>query len=148
MTNASQQPLFSATSNLPSSRHAPNVELTSRRARFDHDIRLPCPWNAEDPPLQLGRNGSFFGIDFAHPEDIRNLLVLGETGAGKTMSAVVPYLKAALSYRLLNEKQATVFVVDPKRELRGACETFLGDAKNLDRLIVLGENASPVRFFR
>lgn len=147
MNNPSKQRLFSSMDSLRQSNQKQGGAPASARASSAHDSRPLRPWTAEDPLLRFGQNGSFFGLDFAHPEDIRNLLVLGETGAGKTVSAVIPYLRAALSYTLGNDKRATVFVVDPKGELRETCETFFRDAPDEGRFIVLGENTRPVRFF-
>jgi hypothetical protein len=55
----------------------------------------------------------------------------------------MPYLRAAVSYRLADGKKAAVFVVDPKRELR---QSSVLEACDPDRLVVLGECGSPVRF--
>lgn len=124
-----------------------DVESTPIKKLGSKIEHTPRPWKPDDPLLELGKNGAFFGLDRVHPEDLRNVLVLGETGSGKTVSAVIPYLNAALSYRLADGRDATVFVADPKCEMRSVVEANLRCAGALERLIVLGNDSLPIRFF-
>ena len=48
----------------------------------------------------------------------RHFLITGETGSGKTMSAIKPVFRSALQYRTAKaSRRANLLVVDPKHEL-------------------------------
>ena len=81
----------------------------SAQVRFDGlaaSALLPVPeWFALFPP------------DGEVPRDVltRHVLILGETGSGKTASAILPIVAAIA--RAPRERVATALVIDPKREL-------------------------------
>lgn len=84
------------------------VEWTQEDQRFE----IP-EWRALNPNIR--------------PEDMsRHFLILGETGSGKSKSAVIPLLKAALSYHLEDpELRPAMLVIDPKFELRAQVHHIL-----------------------
>ena len=60
---------------------------------------------------------ALFAPDGAVPREVltRHVLILGETGSGKTASAILPIVAAIA--RAPRERVATALVIDPKREL-------------------------------
>lgn len=52
----------------------------------------------------------------------RHFLILGETGSGKTKSAIIPLLKAVLQYS--EQNRPSLLVIDPKNELFGKIKAF------------------------
>lgn len=112
----------------------------------DRTIKPPQPWLASDPPLVLGQNGAFYGIDAAHPESLRHMLVLGETGSGKTVSVAVPALSSTLRYMLPNGKRGSLLVIDPKCELAAVIDTTLAESGTPSRLHTVGV-MPPIQYF-
>lgn len=77
----------------------------------------------------------------------RHFLITGETGSGKTMSAIKPVLRSALQYRTAKaSRRATLLVVDPKHEL---VDSVKNHCAQLDRpYLSLGQPGSRrVRLF-
>lgn len=104
-----------------------------------HLVRAPIPWSDFDPPLRVGRNGSFFGFSDLHPSVISNSLTVGGTGSGKSQSVILPILNALLNYQLNDGTVASVMVVDPKRELEAKVRAVLNLRGEQARLVVIGE---------
>jgi hypothetical protein len=110
-------------------------------------IKPPIPWERTDPPLVLGSaNQPFFGGNEHHPMDIVHASVFGATGSGKTQNVVIPFVKASLAYQLHDGTKASVFVLDPKKELIEGIRTTLNRRGEADRLVVIGECA-PLQLF-
>ena len=72
----------------------------------------------------------------------RHFLITGETGSGKTVSAVKPLLKSALAYRSAEvAHRASLLVIDPKHELH---QTVSDTCTDIDRpVLMLGEAEAP-----
>lgn len=109
-------------------------------------IQVPIPWEQSDPDLQVGENGSFFGYTTLHPSVINNALAIGGTGSGKSQSVVLPLLKALLKYELRDGKEASLLVIDPKRELIAHVRSTLAERGESDRLVIIGDSM-PVPLF-
>ncbi len=109
-------------------------------------IQVPIPWEASDPELQIGKNGAFFGFNSLHPTALNNTIAIGGTGSGKTKSVVIPLLEALLDYELTCGKQASLLVIDPKRELTAVVTSKLASRGELARLVVIGETM-PIPIF-
>ena len=103
----------------------------------------PNPWSSQDTiciPEHACLNNGNPNI----PAEMlsRGTLILGETGSGKTVSAVVPILKGILRHGH-DETQCAVLVIDPKRELLSVVQEAAAE-----RLIVVGGDSGPrVDFF-
>ena len=128
----------------------PKLKL-HHRAR-GHAVPSPMPWTGREPAFRIASAGGFFGINEIHPKDLVHTLTIGGTGSGKTVSNVLPLLKAQLRYALPSGqgiKRSSVLVIDPKHELLGAVQDVLMSQGESDRLIVLaGQRKScPVKFF-
>lgn len=109
-------------------------------------IREASPWEASDPDLQVGIDGSFFGYSSLHPTVINNTLAIGGTGSGKSQSLVIPLLNALLRYELKDGTVASVLVIDPKKELLAHVRKTLNHRNELDRLVIIGEGG-PIPIF-
>lgn len=112
----------------------------------------PMPWTGKEPSFQIATDGGFFGINQIHPRDLVHTLSVGGTGSGKTVSNVVPLLKAQLRYALPSGtgfKRSSILVIDPKHELLDTVRTVLADQREPERLVVLGgdRRVRPVKFF-
>lgn len=109
-------------------------------------IQVPIPWREDDPDLRVGVDGSFFGYTTLHPSVINNALAIGGTGSGKSQSVVLPLLKALLKYELRDGKEASLLVIDPKRELIAHVRSTLAERGETDRLVIIGDSM-PVPLF-
>jgi len=109
-------------------------------------IQVPIPWSEADPDLRVGVDGSFFGYSTLHPSVINNALAIGGTGSGKSQSVVLPLLKALLMYELRDGKEASLLVIDPKRELIAHVRSTLAERGESDRLVIIGDSM-PVPLF-
>lgn len=107
---------------------------------------VPIPYKRSDPELVLGTEKAFFGLNSIHPADLINVIVTGGTGSGKSVSAVIPIMKALLRYKLIEVAQPGSFVVDPKKELLKEIRQDLSERGELQRLIIIGQSR-PVQFF-
>ena len=103
--------------------------------------------HAAFPPLVVPEWRSLFAPEGAVPRAVltRHALILGETGSGKTASAILPILSAMA--RAPAGVVAGGLVIDPKRELGPALGALAGDA--LERLdgatLALNVMSSPRR---
>jgi hypothetical protein len=96
----------------------------------------PFPFTNDHPPFRVPGWGELLGAEEEIPaaEMVRHLLVTGESGSGKTISAVIPVMRAALRYpqqelydayaakagsnaEPRSNLRPAVLVVDPKQEL-------------------------------
>lgn len=104
----------------------------------------PLEW-AGEPAFQLP--GEWLGMRAIPPAIMgRHWMTMGETGSGKTVSAVQPLLNSLLSYELANGDRASLLVIDPKDELAVWIRRKLDAAGQADRLVVVSENLR-VAFF-
>lgn len=104
----------------------------------------PLEW-AGEPAFQLP--GEWLGMRSIPPAIMgRHWMTMGETGSGKTVSAVQPLLHSLLSYELANGDRASLLVIDPKDELAGWIRRKLDAAGETDRLMVVSENLRVVFF--
>jgi hypothetical protein len=104
----------------------------------------PRPWTDADPLLDPGVLGVLDdegNTGWSPALLARHLLVTGETGSGKTVSAVEPVLSGLLAYA---GKPMSLLVIDPKHELLARVRAQL--AATPERLVVLRE-APPVAAF-
>ncbi len=76
----------------------------------------PYEWQKEDPAFNVKEwvNLDFDSIEAA--EMSRHFLILGETGSGKTKSAIIPIMNSIANYQV-NGKRPSALVIDPKNEL-------------------------------
>lgn len=105
--------------------------------------RAPVEWTGDEPPLLLPEWAALGLSAISMAEASQHLLILGSSGAGKTMSAVRVLARAALRYGAVpgqrggagHRLRPSMLVIDPKRELTDAllrtCER-----ENLERDIV------------
>jgi hypothetical protein len=115
-------------------------------------VRKPLPWTGDEPPFVLGTKSEFFGLNQIHPKNLVHTLAIGGTGSGKTISCVIPLLKAQLSYALPTHDglmKSSILVIDPKFELLEIVQSVLDDQGESDRLIVVGrgKGTPAIRFF-
>lgn len=74
----------------------------------------------------------------------RHFLIMGETGSGKTLSAVMPLLRSAVNYEVCG-MWAAILLIDPKNhELRNYVEILPGAA---GRIVDLDKNSILIDFF-
>jgi len=103
----------------------------------------PIPYNGKEPPLRF--DPPLMGESEITPSRLKGCLTLGETGAGKTASFVEPVLHAMLSYRI-EDKAASILVIDPKVELLDSVKKMLAELGELERLVVVGQTG-PIIYF-
>ncbi|MBS1681666.1 MAG: DUF87 domain-containing protein [Bacteroidetes bacterium] len=75
----------------------------------------PKEWNGKEQKFQVSE---WLNLDYAEikGQDMsRHFLILGETGSGKTKSAIIPLLNSILTYS--EESRPSLLVIDPKNEL-------------------------------
>ena len=104
----------------------------------------PLEWADEDEayPFVVDEWASI-GLPSISPRIMsRHFLITGETGSGKTVSAVKPLLKSALTYRSGEvAHRASMLVIDPKHELH---DPVSEQCTILDRpVLMLGEADAP-----
>lgn len=82
-------------------------------------IREPDEWSADEPSFHVPEWSSL-GCSEIRPDQMsRHTLVLGETGSGKTKSAIFPLVGAGLEYGTSagRELAPSMLIIDPKREI-------------------------------
>ena len=103
----------------------------------------PHPWSPHDT-ICIPEHAALHGGNPNVPAEMlsRGTLILGETGAGKSLSGVIPVLRGILKHG--HEKsQCAALVIDPKFELLDVVRKEAGD-----RMIVVGGGTGPrVDFF-
>ena len=107
--------------------------------RYRHATLSPVPFGEDMPSFKIPEWSSMGDgtNDFSPAKMSRHFMVLGETGSGKTYSGVLPIIKSAIDYGVDDEKLSpSMLVIDPKRELLGEIESYLGK-ENRDRIIHL-----------
>ena len=89
--------------------------------------RPPIEWTGTEPPFLIPEWGPLGASTLPVQAASRHTLVLGETGSGKSKSAVIPFTLAALRYpetgtalSSLHELRPSMLIIDPKRELLDA----------------------------
>ena len=104
----------------------------------------PIQYTGEEPALDFG-SSPILNERQLKPSELGNLLITGETGAGKTASMHSPITNALLKYEI-DGKRSSVMVIDPKAELLAGVESTLKEMGQSDRLLLLGK-CSPVNLF-
>jgi hypothetical protein len=119
-----------------------------RQANPTLNVR-PLEWTGQEPPLQVpewsGAGLGEIGMDTLS----RHILAVGGTGSGKTVSCVLPVLRAALRYPGAGpaELRPAIVVLDPKRELAAQVERTVREER-LDRhLVRLGDGGGQIDLF-
>ncbi len=126
-------------------RRAPEREPAPERGAMQL-VAEPVPYDGSEPPLHFAPQG-FLGRTQWHPAELVHVGVLGETGSGKTVSAVLPLLRAALAYRCEGLSSAAL-VIDPKGDLTPAALQRLQSLGRADDAVQLGQpGAVRLRFF-
>jgi hypothetical protein len=105
----------------------------------------PMPYGGSEPPLVFAP--TLFDCHQVLPSAMTNALAIGSTGSGKTVSFVLPALRAMLDYRLANGKTASLLVIDPKVELLSGVEDQLTTLGEQARLVVIGQ-CDPISYFQ
>ena len=107
---------------------ARTLGLADRVAPADEAPARPADTSGAFPSLAVPEWHMLFGPDGAVPRSVltRHMLVTGETGSGKTVSAVLPVLAAMA--RAPVGVLAGGLVIDPKRELAPPLRALAGDA--------------------
>jgi len=102
----------------------------------------PSPFTGNESPFQVPEWDGI-GMGELSPDVLaRHMLITGETGSGKTLSAIEPLLRSVVRYgrdeRSVNMPSPAVVLVDPKAELVERLERYM-EAENLacDPLIKL-----------
>jgi hypothetical protein len=99
----------------------PDCDAPTRR-EGPLSLQPPLEWSHVDPPF-LVPEWRMMGFDRIRPADAsRHFIITGETGSGKTASAVLPLTRAALRYDVredgtLGPLAPALLVIDPKREI-------------------------------
>lgn len=95
------------------------------------------PWSHVEKPIEM--EVSILGKKKFVPEELsRHILILGQTGVGKSSSVVAPVLRAYWNYVSKDGFLFGMLVVDPKRELVATLED-LDEKDGGDRLVNLSE---------
>lgn len=77
-------------------------------------MKEPKEWNGKEAKFKVNEWSSF-GLSEMSGEDMsRHFMILGETGSGKTKSAINPLMNSILNYR---SKRPSMLIIDPKNEL-------------------------------
>ena len=97
----------------------------------------PIPYDGHEPPLDFGGR-EFLGKSALRPTDLKNGLITGETGSGKSVSAVIPILEAFLKYQV-DGRSTSMLVVDPKFELLQRVTETLAKQGQSERLVLIGK---------
>lgn len=76
----------------------------------------PLEWSNDAPEFNIPewKNLRNDKVPAAHMS--RHFMILGETGSGKTKSAIIPIMKSIIHNRV-NNKRASALIIDPKNEL-------------------------------
>lgn len=106
--------------------------------RYPDNPMVPSPpleW-ADEPDFALP--GEWLSMTSIPPSMMsRHWMVLGETGSGKTKSAILPLLNSLLEY----VQQTSLLVIDPKNELHGYLSVKVRHRGEEKRLVELSEKS-------
>jgi len=105
----------------------------------------PVPYDGSEPPLVF--SSPLLERQEILPSAMTNALAIGSTGSGKTVSFVMPALRAMLDYRLADGKTASLLVIDPKVELLSVVQNQLAALGESERLVVIGQ-CDPISYFQ
>ncbi len=103
----------------------------------------PIPYTGAEPPLQF--DPPLMRESEITPSRLKSCLALGGTGSGKTVSFLEPILHAMLAYRI-EDKAASILVIDPKVELLDSVRRKLTELGELERLVIVGQSG-PIIYF-
>lgn len=106
----------STTTREPEDEFSPPERQPPSRIRPTCKPVAPHEWCGEEAPLQIPAWRGMGLEEMPLPVASRHVLALGETGSGKTRSAVVPFLRAVTNHRD-SEGRPALLVIDPKMEL-------------------------------
>lgn len=105
--------------------------------------KTSIPWDKSAKSIEM--DTSILGKKKFEPEELsKHLLVLGETGVGKTSSVIEPVIRGYWNYISNEGLGFGMFVVDPKRELVKTLQE-LDEKEGNDRLVNLAEIDSDKR---
>jgi hypothetical protein len=110
--------------NVPSCVITPPTAHRPSPRRVPASVQPPRPWEADAPPLVIPEWAPF-GADMLEMADAcRHILCLGGSGGGKTMSAILPLLRATANYAGPERPDLSpaMLVIDPKLELAPVLE--------------------------
>lgn len=107
--------------------------------------KCPVPYTGEEPSLDFGRQG-LLGQRHIQPSQLHHALVLGETGAGKTVSSILSALHAGVGYAC-DGLASSMLVIDPKKDLLAVLKQEAQRAGRGSDLRVVGQRhgAQPLR---
>jgi hypothetical protein len=123
----------------------PGIPVPPVRRTLAPQIAPPIEWTGMEPPLILPEWEPLGAAELTPSEASRNIVVLGQTGAGKTASAVAVFARAALRYPARPGERvdadhplcASMLLIDAKDELGDAVmewSSHEGPARELIRL--------------
>lgn len=103
----------------------------------------PLEWdeNAPDFEIPQWKNLNFSSVPAAQMS--RHFMILGETGSGKTKSAIIPIMRSIVRTKI-NGKRASALVIDPKNELYNHVK---GEPGIISYNQILLEEGSVIDFF-
>ena len=83
----------------------------------DPNDETPCDWDSSAPPFEIPEFAPL-GLQSMAPSALgRHVLILGETGSGRTASGILPILRAAARYGADSSMAPAALVIDVKREI-------------------------------
>lgn len=77
---------------------------------------MPFEWSVDSPEFEIPEWSNLGYNKIPAPEMSRHFLILGETGSGKTKSAIIPLMKSILN-TYVGLKCPSALIIDPKNEL-------------------------------
>jgi hypothetical protein len=99
-------------------------------------LQRPKPWDADAPPLVIPEWAPFGADRLDMADACRHILCLGGSGSGKTMSGILPLLRAKASYAGPERPEVSpaVLVIDPKLELAPVLQDIAAARGELPRI--------------
>ena len=82
----------------------------------------PKEWTNNDQAFAINEWKNLNYSEIKGSDMSRHFLILGETGSGKTKSAIVPLLKSIINYK--GKYRPSLLVIDPKNELHSYLDSY------------------------